>query len=210
MPYRVAHRVARRYLDSTIRTATVAHVDPVGNSWGWFADDTPRMHLVPMAPEHRGVARVWLEQQGVRSFDVDYLRSGTDLDVDQLFESVSRTRDTIESAWLRSCARRGWLAYSPRKAWVTLYFGTPHQVVRRLRESCYVPEFLQLDAETNAACLEVRANRIIWHGADDASDAGLGESHSSEEVFDELARRYPSVQRALRQSIAPDHDVADN
>jgi hypothetical protein len=171
MPPCTAARVARRFLGSTTRTAVVAHVDPPGYSWGWFADDTPRMHLVPLEPEHRGAARVWLEDRGIRSFQVDYLTTDSDLDLDQLRESVRRTRDTIESAWLRSCDRRGWLAYSPRDVMVAIYFGTSNQLVRTLHESRCVPEYLQLDIETNSACLEVRANRLIWWGADDGSDA---------------------------------------
>jgi hypothetical protein len=168
-----AHRVARRYLSSVSRTAVTAHVDPLGISWGWFADDTPRMHLVPMAPEYRGTARVWLEDRGLRSFQVDHVQRGTALNISELRESVRRTRDSVESAWLRSCERRGWLACSHRDATVAMYFGTPHEFVRRLRESACVPEAMQLDVETNSACLEVRATRIIWRGADDGSDAEL-------------------------------------
>lgn len=171
MVSRSASRVARRYLSSTSRIAVIAHVDPIGHSWGWFADDTPRMHLVPMAPRHRGAARVWLEDRGLRSFQVDHVQSSNGLDIDALRESVSRVRDTIESAWLRSCERHGWLAYSHGDATVTIYFGTPGQFVRRLRESVCVPESIQLDVDTNSVCLEVRANRVIWRGADDGSDA---------------------------------------
>jgi hypothetical protein len=171
MALHTPHRVARRYLGSTVRTAVIAHVDPIGNAWGWFSDDVPRMNLVPMDPEHRGAARVWLERGGYRAFEVERVQPGTALDIDGLRESVKRTRDSIESAWLVTCQRKRWLAYSPRDAVVALYVGTPNQVVRRLHDSCYVPEFLQLDVATNAACLEARLNRLIWHGADDGSDA---------------------------------------
>jgi hypothetical protein len=167
-----APRVARRYLTSKIRTAVVAHVDPLGNSWGWFSDDTPRLHLVPLTPEHRGVARVWLEIRGVRCFEIDHAQNNPGIDLAELRESVRRTRDSIESAWLRSCERKGWLAYSPRDAMVALYFGTPHQFVRYLRDSTYAPEYLHLDVASNAVCLEMCANRLIWLGADDGSDAG--------------------------------------
>lgn len=173
MPVLTADRVARRFVSSTVRTAAIAHVDPLGYSWGWFSADTPRMHLVPMDPEHHGVARIWLERAGYRAFEVDRLQPGTGLDIDELRESVKRTRDSVESAWLLTCQRKRWLAYSPRNVVVALYFGTPNQVVRRLRESCYVPESLQLDVATNAACLETRLNRLIWLGADDGSDAEL-------------------------------------
>lgn len=173
MPVLTADHVARRFLSSIVRTAVIAHVDPLGYSWGWFADDVPRMNLVPMAPEHRGTARVWLERDGYRAFEVERLPPGTALDIDELRESVKRTRDSIESAWLVTCQRKRWLAYSPRDAVVALYMGTPNQVVRRLREACYVPESLQIDVATNAACLETRLNRLIWHGADDGSDAEL-------------------------------------
>jgi hypothetical protein len=171
MPSRSSVRVARRFLDSTLRTAVVAHVDALGNTWGWFADEVRRMHLVPMVPKYRDAARVWLEDAGIRCFQVDHVNSGLNLDLDQLHESVSRTRDTIESAWLRSCERRGWLSYSARHAAIALYFGTPTQLVRKLNESSYAPEFLQLDVHTNAAGIEVRVNRLIWRGADDGSDA---------------------------------------
>jgi hypothetical protein len=163
-----AERVARRFLSSTVRTAAIAHVDPVGNAWGWFADDTPRMHLVPMDPQHYGTARVWLESGGYRAFEVDHHQSA-DLDLDELRASVSKTRDSIEGAWNRYIAKKGWLRYSPRS--LALYSGTPYQLVRRLRDSAYAPEILQLDVETNSAYLEVRANRLIWWGADDGSDA---------------------------------------
>jgi hypothetical protein len=166
-----AARVARRFLGSTIRSAVVAHVDPLGNSWGWFADGPPRMHLVPVDPKHVGTARVWLEDRGLRSFEVDYRITGSDLDLDELRESVRESRDRIESEWLRSCDRRGWLAYSSRDAMVAVYFGTSEQIVRTLRESTCVPEILRLDIEANSACLEIRANRIIWWGADDGSGA---------------------------------------
>jgi hypothetical protein len=167
-----AARVVRRFLSSNVRTAAIAHVDPLGNSWGWFADDVPRMSLVPMDPEHHGAARVWLERGGYRAFEVDHQQSN-DLDLDELRASVSKTRDSIESAWILHIAKKGWLRYSPRNATLELYPGTPNQLVRRLQESKYAPEFLQLDVETNSACLEVRANRLIWWGADDGSDAEL-------------------------------------
>lgn len=172
MPLCTASRVARRFLASTIRTPITAHVDPLGHAWGWFADCTPRMHIVPMAPEHRGAARVWLERGGHRAFEIDHIESGTGLDPDELRSSVLKARDTIEAAWLCSCESRGWLAYSPREATIALYFGTPHQLVRRLRESALVPDLIQPDASTNSIWLEVRANRLIWQGADDGSDAG--------------------------------------
>lgn len=171
MPVLTADRVARRFLSSTVRTAVIAHVDPLGNSWGWFADAPPRMHLVPVDAAHHGAARVWLENRGTRCFQVDHCSRYTQTDLDELRESVSRTRDTIESGWLRSCDKKGWLAYSPQDAMVAIYFGTANQVVRRLRDSTYAPEFLQFDLDTNSACLEVRLNRLIWNGADDGSDA---------------------------------------
>jgi hypothetical protein len=167
-----ARRVTRSYLSSTVRAAAIAHVDPVGNAWGWFVNDTRRMHLTPMDPEHRGAARVWLERDGYRAFEVDHHQSA-DLDMDALRASVSKTRDSIESAWILYIAKKGWLRYSPRNAILALHMGTPQQLVRRLRESAYVPEFLHLDVTTNSACLELRANRLIWQGADDGSDADL-------------------------------------
>lgn len=166
-----ARRVARSYLGSTTRTAVIAHVDPIGNSWGWFADDTPRMHLVPMDPEHRGTARIWLEDRGVRCFKVDHAQPSAGLDIDELRESVHRTRDTIESAWLQSAERKGWLAYCAGDATIGMYFGTLYQFVRRLRDSPPSPELIQPDVSTNAIWLEVKANRVIWQGADDGSDA---------------------------------------
>jgi hypothetical protein len=167
--FRSADRVVRRFLASTSRTAVVAHTDPIGNAWGWFTDNVPRMHLEPMSPEQRGMARIWLERRGYRCFEVDYLKSGTGLDLEELRMSVVKTRDTIEGTWLRTCALRGWLHYSPRNAAITLYANTPCQMTRRLRESVYVPEFLQLDADTNSVCLEVRANRVIWWDANDGA-----------------------------------------
>lgn len=102
-----AHRVFRRFVDSSRRLGVLAHVDRDGVSWGWFADRTPRMHLVPLAPERHGVARVWLEDSGIRCFHVDYLNTDRDLDIEALRASVQRSRDTIESAWLRSCEPEG-------------------------------------------------------------------------------------------------------
>lgn len=61
--------------------------------------------------------------------------------------------------------------YSARDAIITLHSGTPNQVVRRLKGTTLAPEFLQIDTQSNAACLEVRLNRIIWTGSDDGSDA---------------------------------------
>jgi hypothetical protein len=172
MPLLTADRVASRFVSSTVRTAAVAHVDPLGYSWGWFSDDIPRMSLVPMDPAHRGAARVWLESGGYRAFEVDHHQSD-DLDLDELRASVTKTRDSIEQAWLVHSAKKGWLRYSPRDAILVLYMGTPYRLVRRLRESAHVPESLQLGVTTNSACLELRANRLIWHGADDGSDAEL-------------------------------------
>lgn len=171
MPAYTSYRVARRYVGSSlIKAAVLAHVDRDGVRWGWFSGEIARLHVVPFDLEHRGAARVWLEDgHGNRSFQVD--REPLDLDLDALWASVSRTRDTIEAAWLRSCSRRGWLDYSPRKATISLYPGTPHEVRRSLKERAFTPEFLQVDASTNAACLEVRLNRLIWQGADDGSEA---------------------------------------
>jgi hypothetical protein len=171
MPHCTADRVARRFLGSSVRTAVVAHVDPLGNSWGWFANGPPRMHLVPVDPTHVGTARVWLEERGTRSFQVEFRATYCDLDLDELRASVIRARDAIESAWLRSCDLPGWLAYSPRDAMVAIYFSTSEQIVRRLHDSRWDPESLQLNVEENSACLEVRINRLIWWGADDGSDA---------------------------------------
>ena len=171
MAIRTSDRVVHRFLRSSIRTAVVAHVDPLGHSWGWFADGPPRMHLVPMAPEHLGAARVWLDYRGVRCFRVDRLADGAGLDLEELRESVCRTRDTIESAWLRTCELRGWLAYSGREMVIGIYVGTDNQLTRSLREVQYQPELVQLDVATNSACIGVRANRLIWHGADDGRDA---------------------------------------
>lgn len=167
----ISARVARRYLGSFLRTAVVAHVDPLGNSWGWFADGPPRMHLVPVDPTHVGTARVWLEDRGTRSFQVDFRATYCDIDLDELRESAKKSRDRIESEWLRSCDRRGWLAYSPRDAMVAIYFGTAEQIVRRLHESRWEPECLKLDLEANSAKVAFRVNRLIWWGADDGSDA---------------------------------------
>jgi hypothetical protein len=119
------------------------------------------MHVVPLAPEHRGAVRVWLEDRGIRCFRVDYLKADSVLDMDALRESVRRTRDTIESAWLRSCARHRCLAYSPGNATITLYRGTGNQIVRRVRDSVQPPEALQLDVGTNAACLKVPFSGVV-------------------------------------------------
>lgn len=171
MPPCVAARVARRYLGSLLRTAVVAHVDPLGNSWGWSATGPPRMHLVPVDPRHVGTARVWLEDRGTRSFQVDFRATYCDIDLDELRESAKKSRDRIESAWLSSCDKKGWLAYSPRDAMIAIYFGTGEQIVRRLRESRWEPESLRLDPEANSANVGFRLNRLIWWGADDGSDA---------------------------------------
>jgi hypothetical protein len=133
------------------------------------------MHLEPLAPQHRGAARVWLESRGRRCFEVDHLENGSQLDIDELRASVRRSRDTIEGAWLLSSERRGWLAYSARDAMVSLYWGTPHQVVRRLPEPAQRPQLLQIDAQANAVWLEFKANRVIWLGADDGSDVDDGD-----------------------------------
>jgi hypothetical protein len=65
------------------------------------------MRLVPVVPRHVGTARVWLEDRGTRSFQVDFRATYCDLDLAELHESVTRSRDSIESAWLGSCDRRG-------------------------------------------------------------------------------------------------------
>jgi len=170
MAIRTAARIARRFLGSQLRTAVIAHVDPLGNSWGWFAGGVPRMHLEPLAPKHRGGARVWLKRRGRRCFELDHIEPGSKLDIGELRGSVRRSRDTIEGAWLQSSELRGWLAYSARDSMVSLYWGTPHQVVRRLPEPGQRPQLLQIDAQANAIRLELNANRIIWLGADDDSD----------------------------------------
>ena len=170
MPICTAHRVARRFLTSAIRTAVVVHVDRLGNSWGWFASEIPRLHVVPLAPEHLGAARVWLEAGGKRCFEIDHVENGSQLDMGELHAAVSRSRDVIESEWLRSCQLRGWLAYCARDSVIALYFGTPHQLVRRLPQPAQSPRLLQLDTQTNSIWLEFKANRVIWLGADDGSD----------------------------------------
>jgi hypothetical protein len=170
MAISTATRIARRFLGSQLRTAVIAHVDPLGNSWGWFCDGVQRMHLEPLSPQNHGAARVWLERRGRRCFEVDHIEPGSKLDIGELRASVRRSRDAIEGAWLQSSERRGWLAYSARDAMVSLYWGTPHQVVRRLPEPGQRPQLLQIDAQANAIWLEFKANRVIWLGADDGSD----------------------------------------
>jgi hypothetical protein len=128
------------------------------------------MHLEPLSPQNHGAARVWLERRGRRCFEVDHIEPGSKLDIGELRASVRRSRDAIEGAWLQSSERRGWLAYSARDAMVSLYWGTPHQVVRRLPEPGQRPQLLQIDAQANAIWLEFKANRVIWLGADDGSD----------------------------------------
>jgi hypothetical protein len=124
--------------------------------------------MMPLTVDGNGL--VWLEDgKGLRSFQVASISST--IDVDGLRASVSRTRDSIESAWLQWCVARGWLDYSPSEATIYVYPGTSHELVRHLKEEAFVPEFLQTDSATNSACLAVRLNRAIWRGADDGSDA---------------------------------------
>lgn len=166
------HRVARRYLESANKTAVLAHVDRDGYRWGWLDGNVRRLHLVPLDDVFRGAARVWLEdRRGDRSFELDFALEPVEFDFDALRASVSRSRDTIEASWLRSCEAKGWLMYSPRDAMISLHSGTPYELVRRLKGAAFIPEFLQLDTQANTACLEVRLNRVIWTGCDDGSDA---------------------------------------
>ncbi|MEO8179590.1 MAG: hypothetical protein ABI895_12225 [Deltaproteobacteria bacterium] len=170
----VSHSVARRFLgseSSTPRTAVIAHVDLDGNWWGWsFDDNVRRMHLIPI--QYEGAGRVWLEDgKGNRSFEIDRVPTGTDLDLDSLRASVAQTRQIIEPAWLRSCEAKGWLKYSPVDATISLYPGTQHELVRPLNDTASMPELLQLDTQANTATLRITLNRLIWVGADDGSDA---------------------------------------
>jgi len=181
MSDRFSHRVTHRYVESSTRVARVVHIDPLGYRWGWFSDDIQRLHLVPCDVEFQKTSRVWLEDlYGRRAFEIDqHPPSGSLLDLDQLRESVARSRDAIEAAWLRTCEAKGWLMYSPRDAMISLHSGTPHELVRRLKAIAFVPELLQIDTQTNAACLEARLNRIIWTGSDDGSDAAPARSRAT-------------------------------
>jgi hypothetical protein len=176
MPDCTRHRVARRFLESSSqRTAGVVHVDPLGLRWGWFADPVQRLHLVPYDVEYRETARVWLEDLfGRRAFEIDrHPPSGSPVDLDGLRDSVTRTRDSIESAWLRKCSLLGWLDYFPDPATVLLYPGSRFGVRRELRETEVEPSELQVEPGVNIVYAGLQLNRVIWQGRDDGSDAAI-------------------------------------
>ena len=171
MPTCTSLRVATRFIESSTGTVVVAHVDPGGTPWGWAFPALCRMHIIPLTVQGSGL--ICLEDgSGRRAFDV--VRASPAFDIAALRVSVSRTRDSIESAWVRWCAARGWLDYSPREGSIHMYVGTSQEFVRHLTEEAFAPEFLQVDTETNTACLKVRLNRVIWRGADDGRDAAPG------------------------------------
>lgn len=176
MPDRIALRVTRRYVTTSLRrTAVLAHVDRDGVRWGWFSDNTPRMHLEPFDSEHRGEARVWLEDgRGVRSFQIDREPVDEVVNMDALRASVARTRSTIEAAWIRTCALRGWIDYSPADKTITLYGGSPDELVRSVRSLPILPEEMQIESGTNTLYVGVKLNRVLWRGRDDGSDSQDG------------------------------------
>lgn len=48
MPDSAAHRVCRRFVDSSRRRGVLDHIDPRQGERGRLADETPRMHLAPI------------------------------------------------------------------------------------------------------------------------------------------------------------------
>lgn len=174
-PTCISHRVAHRFLESSTHTAGVVHTDRDGVDWGWFGDSVQRLHLVPYDAEYRDTARVWLEDLfGRRAFEVDrHPPSGSRLNLDSLRESVARTRNTVEEAWLRKCSLLGWLDYFPYPATVLLYPGSKFEVRRELRETTIEPSELQVEPGINRVFGGFQLNRVMWTGRDDGSDAAI-------------------------------------
>jgi hypothetical protein len=168
-----AHRIARRYLQAVqAKTAVLAHVDRDSVRWGWFSNATARMHLVPFDAEHQGATRVWLENgRGVRSFEVDGTSGDATLNLEALQASLSRSRNTVEAAWLRTCASKDWIEYKPDGATIILYGGTPNAIRRCVWGMPIYPREMQVEPAMNVVYFGVKLNRVIWLGADDGSDA---------------------------------------
>jgi hypothetical protein len=163
MPTCTSHRVALRFLEGDAPVVVVAHVDSDGTPWGWVSPHLHRMHLIPLTSERAPVI-VWLEDRGVRTFQVQASPQGRRLDLPALRATIIDARDDIESSWLRWCAAREWTAYSSNQATVTLYAATPNEFVRTVLTGITISERLVVDPSTNSARLDVPLNRIIWRG----------------------------------------------
>jgi hypothetical protein len=115
---------------------------------------------------------VWLENgQGVRSFRVDFRSLDATLNLEALRASLSRARNTVEAAWLRTCDSKGWLDYKPDGATITLYRGTSNEIRRCAWAMPIHPDEMQVETGINTVYFGVKLNRVIWLGADDGSDA---------------------------------------
>jgi hypothetical protein len=130
-------------------------------------------------------AVVWLEQNGVRAFEVvgaDELPIGA---VEELRGWVTSNRQQVENEWLKYILAMGWLQVRAKGIYinVTVYPHFDTEIVREIDLSacpCWVTdEDVAVEGhelvigvgkpEKEQARLELR--HVLWEGADDGSDA---------------------------------------
>jgi hypothetical protein len=128
-----AARVATRFAHGTKSAAVLIHGVPSGWNWGWWSDNVPRLHLVPVDVDHHRAGRIWLEGvDGKRTFVVEGgIPESVVRDVQVI---IAEDRPQIEDAWVRYMGAMGWLTVGLQVGGdleVLCYEGTPNE--RRTR-----------------------------------------------------------------------------
>lgn len=106
-------KVAERFMEKEAMAVVVRST--AGHDWGWFSREDPRMHIQTVdskARRGRNKARVWLEHDGRRIFDVDLQGQLSAKDVRALEAKVQAERESIEDQWCHFMAENGWLKAS--------------------------------------------------------------------------------------------------
>jgi hypothetical protein len=82
---------------------------PAGWLWGWWLDDSPRLSLRPLKPNHRRLGRIWLEdREGRQCMTVEGEISPAVLrDVEPI---IAEGRALIEDAWVSRMIEKDWLS----------------------------------------------------------------------------------------------------
>jgi hypothetical protein len=108
----------------------------VRHDWGWWSSDHQRMHIQTVDKKSQtgpNVIHVWLENMGVRTFQVD-TKDADKLsrhEVQTLRDTVAHWRGMIEGMWTAWVIEKNWLTYSLVDDLITLSVYTVHNSFQR-------------------------------------------------------------------------------
>jgi hypothetical protein len=139
-----ADEVASKFAGMQVNAMAIQLRSVVGHHWGWYSNEEQRMHIQTLdagAKEGPKAAKIWLESNGKRVFEVSQPGDLSAKDLKVLESRVTAARGVLEDNWAVFMIKHGWVSASVkgRILTVTGYPRSNHPIVRKVDLSEWLP-----------------------------------------------------------------------